>query len=190
MADMVLRGLDKEFMRLIRVQCARDGQRVKQWVVGRLLEFLEGYDGDVERATKGGELGGGGIDKAGGRKIPGGRGRGGVVSGKGDRRDFGIPEIKTGLRHAKRLLPPEGPLHNTLDRGMRAVEMEVKQQGSVELEIPKDGSTGIPVVEAGLSTPVSENYQGIHRHDRKTCKVYRCSLCAILGVKDAKRGLK
>jgi hypothetical protein len=96
----------------------------------------------------------------------------------------GTGEAK-GKRSTKRLLPPEGPLHNTLDRGVRSVAMEVKQQGSVELEIP--GQEVIIVRKRDKnSVPAS--------HDPKTCRINKCFMCLAVKERnlllDSKRGLK
>jgi plasmid stability protein len=51
MADIVLRGVDDGLVRRIRVRAIEEGQTIKQWIVPKLWEALNGND---ERGSKGG----------------------------------------------------------------------------------------------------------------------------------------
>lgn len=76
MAEIVMRGLEEEFVRKVRAAAAMEGQGVRGWVVEKLSGVLgmEGGGTAKAKAGMGEEPGGGGTDSGGqSAKVGGGR---------------------------------------------------------------------------------------------------------------------
>lgn len=159
MSDIVIRGVDDELVKQIRIAAARNGQSLKMYVT-EVLETAVGWELLYKDLLKK-------------KEVPSGNGRDGVrmwgsVEGGAERQG------QKGTRESGKAVsgahdeagPPDQS--SAVDRG--SAQNRVGERKGQETAISLTGTRA--------------------EHDPKTCRVYGCGGCRVLGVKDAQRGLK